>query len=145
MNRLKNFLFFLFKWHNNCLNKRGKFKKEKKMKEIVLKNFTSKDRKIKNISVTEIIKNKDLLIESSRNTIYSGNPSVKENSRLSNVKPQIYVTKNIDTKNNTKKYEFKIKGRELKSYKEKIYPVDYEHSFTVEIVNLKNTKTKKGN
>lgn len=115
-----------------------------KMKEIIFKNLTSPDNKIKNISTTQIQKSNNILIESCRETKYLvHNPVQVYNLKNHSLKrPDIYILKNFDTNNNTKKFTWKIKGEILTNHNDKTFLLDYEHSFSLEIVNLE--KAKKG-
>jgi len=117
------------------------------MREIVFKNFTSQDSRIKNISATEILRHDKMLVESSRDTKYLIHRPIEHDQKtlrnFSLNKPQIYILKHLDAETNTKKFAWKIKGKMLAKYNDKIFPIDFEHSFSLEIVNLKK-QFKKG-
>ncbi len=110
------------------------------MKEIIFKNLTSKNKRIKNISATEILRKNNILIESNRETKYFINNPLRSIRNISIKKPEIHILKDIDTCKNTKKFNWKIKGKILIKFNAQIIPIDYEHTYELEIVNLAKNK-----
>jgi len=115
------------------------------MREIVFKNFTSSDNRKKSTSATEILRHQNILVESCRETRYLVKNSITNPRLLKNhllKKPEVFISRNFDTHDKTKKFSWKIKGEMFINYDSKIFPVNYEHSFTLEVVDLVEQKRK---
>lgn len=114
------------------------------MKEIILKNSISKDKKIKNVSSTEIFRINNILIENNCESKYCIGESVHERIQyhryLNHKKPELYIRKEFDAENKTKKISYTIKGKFWIKYENKFYPLHYEHSHNLETIKLRSKR-----
>ncbi len=102
------------------------------MRDIVLKNLTSVNKKRRIMSSSEVINQNGVETRINRNFIYR----VSEKDRLENDNvpvPKIYIYKNCDTKNHKSKFSYKVKGSIYLINEEKVYLVNYIHSFRLDL------------
>jgi len=106
--------------------------KEIKMRDLVLRNLTSLDKKRKVISSSEINTSNGICTKIRRNFICSLK-SIREPQENITTAPKISIYKNHDTLLHTSKFLYKIKGNIYVVNQEQIYIVSYIHSFKLEL------------
>lgn len=110
------------------------------MKEIIFKDFISEDKRKKVTSSTEITRKNGVLIQSCKKSNYIVHGPLNINPRLgknkTSKKPQLYITRNINTPKNTQKITYKIEGKILVKFKNNIFAISYKHTLNIEIINL---------
>ncbi|MDP8259551.1 MAG: hypothetical protein P9L96_00890 [Candidatus Gygaella obscura] len=103
------------------------------MRDIVLRNLTSANKKRRIMTSCETINQNGVETRINRNFIYR----VSEKQRLEsdNVPaPKIYIYKNSDSKNQQSKFSYKVKGSMYLVNEEKVYLVNYLHSFRLNLL-----------
>jgi hypothetical protein len=101
------------------------------MRELLLKNLTSLNKKRKILSLSEVSRNNGILTKVNRRFIYL----VKEMSQIGNAqeKPEFFIFKNHNSKLRQERFNLRIKGNFYVACNERIYLVSYCHSLKIRV------------
>lgn len=104
-------------------------RRESKMRELLLKNLTSLNRRRKILSLSEVFSKDGVLTRVNRSFIYLVR-EVPQPSHLAE-KPEFFIFKIHDSKLRQESFLLKIKGNFYVSCKQKIYLINYCHSLRI--------------
>jgi hypothetical protein len=101
------------------------------MRELLLKNLTSLEKKRKILCWAEVSRNNGILTKVNRRFIYV----VREHPKMDQLseQPEFFIFKKHDTKLKTEKFILRIKGNFYVTCEDKIYLVTYCHSLKIRL------------
>ena len=111
---------------------------ERVMRDMVFKNLTSADKRKRVLWASETINEDGILTRIHKYLIYLIK-EVDKNSEQKNEKPEIYVTKQHDTKQKTEKLQIKMRGGIYCITKTKTFHVIYCHTLKIDLCKAPET------
>ena len=102
------------------------------MRDMVFKNLTSQDKRKKVLWASETINEDGILTRIHKYLIYIVKEVKKEEAKKT-PKPEVYVTKQRNTKDRTEKFQIKMKGNIYCLAKERCFFVSFCHTLKIDL------------
>ena len=102
------------------------------MKELTYHKTSNPDKGVKALAISSCTDNGDSLTEVKKSFsyhVYRVDQAVQKNEA-----PQIYITKSFDTKTQTEKFNFQVKGSFVMTQNRFYLKVDFQHTLDIQIL-----------
>lgn len=104
------------------------------MKKVLFKRHNDKDNKIKNIAVLTKNEDKESKTEVYKSFMYK--VTAVSDDAVEQIAPQVFIKKELDTKKNIEKFNFRVKGCFYITYDRKLVKVNFVHTLNI-LINWK--------